>query len=97
MLNDNNNKVWNDKNEDTLIFMHGKRKSHILGTIHGTTYTTTTIPTTEYRTTVTDQNTSHVNMGIFSKPALPVVKTRLINDKYVSMRQQYYYFEIYSY
>ena len=38
LIDNNNNKVWN---ENTLVCMHGKRKSQILDTIHGIKYTTT--------------------------------------------------------
>jgi len=71
VLNGNNNNRLKDKNkawnENTLIFTHGERKAKILETIHRTKYTTTTIPITKYRTTVTDQNTSHgTNTGIIT-------------------------------
>lgn len=41
VFNDHNNNVWYDKNEDTVVFMNGRR-SRILGTIHTTKYTETT-------------------------------------------------------
>ena len=37
-MNDNNNNVWNDINENGLIFMHGQ----FFETIHKTKYTATT-------------------------------------------------------